>query len=203
MIRRFTEPHLVLATHNLGKVQEMRALLSGRAISVSSARDHAVPEPVEDGKTFVENALIKARAVCRATGMPALADDSGLEVDALDGAPGVYTADWAETQSGRDFDLAMNKVHAALLDRDAARPWIARFRCVLVLAWPDGHELVTEGAVEGQLVWPTRGAHGHGFDPMFQPDGFTETFSEMPFEQKNQMSHRARAFSSLLRDVFT
>jgi XTP/dITP diphosphohydrolase len=201
--RRFDARELVLATHNMGKVEEMRALLAGHDIAISCARDHGIAEPVEDGSTFLDNARIKARAVSRATGRIVLADDSGLEVDALNGAPGVHTADWAETPAGRDFDHAMQRVHVALLASAAPLPWTACFRCVLVMAWPDGLEITTDGTVEGQLVWPTRGAHGHGFDPMFMPAGQSLTFAEMPFATKNALSHRGRALAALIDQVFT
>ncbi|MGB3554034.1 MAG: non-canonical purine NTP pyrophosphatase, partial [Jannaschia sp.] len=130
-------------------------------------------------------------------GLPALADDSGIEIDGLDGRPGVHTADWAETPEGRDFDRAMARAHRELTDAAVPQPWRARFRATMVLLWPDGMEEVFEGAVEGQLVWPTRGPHGHGYDPMFQPDGGDRTFAEMPLVEKNGISHRARALTQL------
>lgn len=189
---------LLLATHNAGKLDEFRQLLAPRGVQVTGAAELGLPEPEETGTTFVENARIKARAAQVATGMAALADDSGLEVDGLDGAPGVYTADWAEGPGGRDFLRAMTRVHDALISRGAARPWTARFRCTLVLAAPDGTERVFDGSVEGELVWPIRGALGHGFDPMFVPEGGPLTFAEMTAAQKNAISHRGRALAAFL-----
>jgi XTP/dITP diphosphohydrolase len=159
-------------------------------------------EPEETEDSFVGNARIKARAAVAATGLPALADDSGIEVEALGGAPGVYTADWAETPDGRDFVMAMRKTHDLLEKAEAPHPRRAQFRATLVLAWPDGYEEVFEGRVRGTLVWPIRGQTGHGYDPMFQPDGFEQTFAEMSPEQKNSISHRADAFRKLIDGCF-
>jgi XTP/dITP diphosphohydrolase len=142
----------------------------------------------------VENARIKAHAAARATGLPALADDSGIEVEALDGAPGVYTADWAETSQGRDFVMAMTRTHEKLEQIGAPHPRRARFCCTLVLAWPDGHDEVFPGQMPGRIVWPMRGDQGHGYDPIFQPDGYDHTFGEMDRREKNRISHRADAF---------
>jgi XTP/dITP diphosphohydrolase len=200
-MRRFQGDHLLIATHNRGKLDEMAALLVGYGISVSSAADHGLPEPEETGTSFVENARIKAHAAAQATGLPALSDDSGIEIDALGGAPGVYTADWAETPNGRDFDMAMRKTHELLEENGAPHPRKARFCCTLVLAWPDGHDEVFEGRMEGQIVWPMRGDQGHGYDPIFQPDGHDMTFGEMDRWEKNQISHRAKAVD-LLKQVF-
>lgn len=189
---------LLIATHNAGKLEEFRELLAPLGIAVTSAAELGLAEPEETGTTFVENARIKALAAMRATGLPALADDSGLEVDALDGAPGVYTADWAEGPGGRDFLRAMTRTHAALLARGAAEPWTARFRCTLVMARTDGGEQVFEGTAEGRLVWPLRGAQGHGYDPMFEPEGRGRTFAEMSHAEKNVISHRGRALAAFL-----
>ncbi|WP_296763362.1 RdgB/HAM1 family non-canonical purine NTP pyrophosphatase [Sediminimonas sp.] len=186
---------LLVATHNRGKLEEIAALLKPYGVAVSGAADHALSEPDETETTFVGNARIKAHAAARATGLPALADDSGLEIDALDGAPGVYTADWAETGSGRDFSMAMGRVHDALVARGASQPWTARFRCTLVLAWPDGHDAVFPGVIEGRIVWPMRGEGGHGYDPIFQADGYDVTFGEMDRWEKNRISHRADALN--------
>ncbi|GIT91456.1 non-canonical purine NTP pyrophosphatase [Jannaschia pagri] len=188
---------LLIATHNAGKLEEYAALFGAMGIACKSNRDFDLPEPDETETTFVGNARIKARAAVDATGLPALADDSGIEVDGLDGRPGVHTADWAETPNGRDFDMAMARTHRELLALNAPKPWTGRFRATLVLLWPDGHEEVFEGAAEGQLVWPPRGTTGHGYDPMFQPDGETRTFAEMSFEEKNARSHRAAALQQL------
>jgi XTP/dITP diphosphohydrolase len=196
-MRRFTGDHLLIATHNKGKLEEMEALLVPFGITVSGAADHDLPEPEETGTTFVENARIKAHAAAKATGLPALSDDSGIEIDALDGAPGVYTADWAETPNGRDFVMAMQKTHDLLEAKGAPHPHIARFCCTLVLAWPDGHDEVFPGVMEGQVVWPMRGDQGHGYDPIFQPAGYDITFGEMDRWEKNKISHRAKAVEQL------
>jgi XTP/dITP diphosphohydrolase len=197
-MRKFSEKRLLVATHNAGKLDEMRALLSPFGIECVGAAQMNLPEPEETETTFVGNARIKAHAASKATGLPALSDDSGIEVDCLDGAPGVYTADWAETPNGRDFTMAMTKTWNACEALEAPLPRTARFRSTLVLAWPDGHDEVFAGKVEGQLVWPMRGALGHGYDPMFQPEGFDITFAEMDPVKKNEISHRADAFRKLI-----
>lgn len=195
MTRKLTEPRLVVATHNAGKHEEISALLAPWGILVVSAAEMGLPEPEETETTFLGNARIKAHAAARATGLPALADDSGIEIDALDGAPGVYTADWAETPKGRDFVQAMTRAWNELQAVEAAPPYTARFRCTLVLAWPDGHDEAFQGKLEGSCVWPMRGAQGHGYDPMFQPEGRDVTLGEMDFAEKNRISHRADAFA--------
>lgn len=197
MMRRFAETSLVVATHNTGKLDEFRALLSPYGVTVTGNADHGLPEPEETEQSFVGNARIKARAAVAATGLPALADDSGLEVFDLDGQPGVYTADWAETGEGRDFDIAMERVHRELEASGRPAPHRARFCCTLVLAWPDGHEEVFEGHAAGTVTWPMRGARGHGYDPIFVPEGHEITFAEMDVDTKNAMSHRARAVEKL------
>ena len=198
-MRRFTGDQLLIATHNQGKLDEMRHLLEPFGIQVTGAADHDLPEPEETETTFVGNARIKAHAAAKATGLPALSDDSGIEIDALGGAPGVYTADWAETPNGRDFEMAMQRTNRELEAIEAARPRIARFCCTLVLAWPDGHDEVFPGVMEGQVVWPMRGTEGHGYDPIFQPDGYDITFGEMDRWEKNKISHRAKAVSQLVK----
>ena len=198
-MRKFAGDGLVVATHNKGKLEEISALLAPYGVKITSNDDHGLPEPVEDGVTFIDNARIKAHAAAKATGLPALADDSGLSVDALDGAPGIYTADWAETPQGRDFPMAMKKVEDAL-PADASRK--AQFNCTLVLAWPDGHDEVFAGILHGALVWPMRGENGHGYDPVFQPDGFEQTCGEMDRWEKNKISHRADAFGKLVTGCF-
>ena len=203
MTRRFEGDRLVIATHNKGKLEEFAALLAPLNIACVSAGDLGLGEPDETETTFLGNARIKAHAAARASGLPALADDSGLSVDALDGAPGVYTADWAATPTGRDFGMAMEKTWALLEAKQAAFPRRAQFRCTLVLAWPDGHDEYVESLAPGQLVWPRRGAEGHGYDPMFQPDGLTVTFAEMPAEAKNAISHRGKAVAAMLAKCFT
>ena len=201
-MRRFDGDTLVLASHNKGKLVEIADLIRPLGISVRSAAEFDLDEPEETETTFAGNARIKAHFAAKATGLPALSDDSGLMVDALDGAPGVYTADWAEAPNGRDFLMAMGKVHDKLTDVAAPKPWTARFCATLCIAWPDGHDEIFAGHVEGQLVWPIRGENGFGFDPMFQPDGETETFGEMNPNRKHAMSHRAVAFAKMLDGSF-
>jgi non-canonical purine NTP pyrophosphatase (RdgB/HAM1 family) len=201
--RRFTGSRLVVATHNQGKLREFDALLKPLGVQVMASGALGLPEPVEDGATFAANARIKAHAAATAAGLPALADDSGLVVQGLDGDPGVHSARWAAP--GNDFGPAMAKVRDRLIqrygrfdtaDRDAA------FVAVLCLAWPDGHDELALGRVDGVLVDPPRGGHGFGYDPMFQPDGHQQTFAEMPIEEKQKLSHRGRAFRQLLADCF-
>lgn len=201
-MRRFAEEELLVATHNRGKFEEIAALLAPFGISCRAASDYALGEPAETETTFIGNARIKAHAAARATGLPALADDSGLAVDALGGAPGVHTADWAETGTGRDFAAAMARVWRELEAAGAAEPRSARFCCALVLAWPDGHDEAFEGLVHGRIVWPGRGDQGHGYDPIFLPDGHEQTFGEMDRWEKNRMSHRADAFARLVAGCF-
>ena len=201
-MRKFDGKELLIATHNRGKLEEIADLLSPFGVAVSSNADHGLPEPEETETTFSGNARIKARAAVNATGLPALSDDSGITVDGLDGAPGVYTADWAETSDGRDFVMAMTRTWEELEAKGAAFPRRAQFRCCLVLAWPDGHDEVFEGVMPGQLVWPMRGDQGHGYDPIFQPDGYNITFGEMDRWEKNKISHRADAFKKLIEGCF-
>jgi len=188
---------ILVATHNQGKLEEIVHLLQPFGVTVTSAMAMNLPEPEETGTTFVENARIKSHAAAQATGLPALADDSGLEVAALNNQPGVYTADWAKTSKGRDFEMAMTKVQNLLMSRSAPYPRKARFRCTLVLAWPDGYDDVFSGRMMGQIIWPMRGDRGHGFDPVFQPDGYDQTFGEMDQRKKNIISHRADAFRKM------
>lgn len=201
-MRRFTEKRLLVATHNAGKLSEMRALLAPYGVEVVGAAEAGLAEPVETEDNFVGNARIKARAAVTATGLPALADDSGISVDALDGAPGVYTADWAETGNGRDFGMAMQRTWDELEAKGAPAPRKAQFRCTLVLMWPDGHDEVFEGVLPGQVVWPPRGAEGHGYDPIFMPDGHDVTLGEMSAQMKNSLSHRAIAARKLIKGCF-
>lgn len=202
MTRKFTEDRILIATHNAGKLEEMGQLFALRGVRVVGAAEMNLPEPEETEDTFVGNARIKAHAAAKATGLPALSDDSGIEVEALDNAPGVYTADWAETPNGRDFVMAMTKTHDLLETKNAPHPRRARFCATLVLAWPDGHDEVFVGKVNGTLVWPMRGKQGHGYDPMFQPDGHDITFAEMDADTKNGISHRADAFAKLMSACF-
>ena len=201
-MRRFDGNQLVIATHNAGKLREIAALLAPFGVTVSSAADHGLAEPAETEDTFAGNARIKAHFAAQATGLPALSDDSGITVAALGGAPGVYTADWAETPNGRDFEMAMTMVWDLLEAADAPAPRLAAFNCTLCLAWPDGHDEIFEGRVDGQVVWPMRGVNGFGFDPVFLPDGETETFGEMDPIKKHEMSHRATAFALMVSHCF-
>lgn len=196
-MRRFTEGKLLVATHNAGKLEEMRALFSPHGIEVVGAAEMGLEEPVETETSFLGNARIKARAAMEATGLPVLADDSGITVDGLDGAPGVHTADWAETGKGRDFMQAMTRTWTELEARGVPEPRTAQFRATLLMLWPDGHEEVFEGVAPGRLVWPPRGQLGHGYDPMFVPDGGERTYAELTAGEKNAISHRARAFDKL------
>ncbi|WP_394151658.1 RdgB/HAM1 family non-canonical purine NTP pyrophosphatase [Loktanella salsilacus] len=201
-MRKFQGKELVIATHNKGKLEEIADLLSPYGVVLTCNADYGLPEPDETETTFVGNARIKAHAAAKATGLPALADDSGLMIDALAGAPGVYTADWAETPSGRDFPMAMDRAWRELMAVGAPTPRTAQFCCTLVLAWPDGHDEVFPGVIPGQIVWPPRGDQGHGYDPIFQADGYAVTFGEMDRWEKNKISHRADAFAKLLADCF-
>lgn len=200
--RQFAEEKLIVASHNKGKVAEIKDLLQPFDLTVVSAGDLDLPEPEETGTTFIANAELKALAAARAANLPALADDSGLAVDALGGDPGVYSARWAGPE--RNFAVAMGKVEDALRDQGAETPKDrkAHFVCVLTLAWPDGHTESFEGKVFGHLVWPARGTKGFGYDPVFQPEGHDITFGEMEPERKHAMSHRANAFRQLIDACF-
>ena len=205
--RKLLPGKLVIASHNAGKVREIRALLAPFGIEPVSAGELGLPEPEETGTTFAENALLKAHASAQGSDLPALADDSGLCVAALSGAPGVYTADWAEKQGfeggpGRDWYMAMGKVEGKLAEQGPETDRIAYFTCTLALVWPDGHEEVFEGRVQGSLTWPPRGTLGFGYDPVFVPSGRTETFAELDPAEKHAMSHRADAFRKLVEAVF-
>lgn len=190
-------PGLVLASHNRGKLREIAALLEPFGIETVPASDFGLPEPEETEDSFAGNALLKARFAAAGSGLPALADDSGLCVEALGGAPGVHTADWAQTPEGRDWMLAMQKVEEKLraLGPEVSRR--AEFHCALALAFPDGREALFEGRVAGSLVWPPRGGRGFGYDPLFVPEGHSETFGEMDPGAKQMISHRAAAFAKL------
>lgn len=204
-MRKLDTRTIVVASHNAGKIREIRDLIGPLGFEAKSAADLKFEEPDETGTTYEENARIKALASARASGLPALSDDSGLAVDALGGDPGVYTANWAEREDGsRDFAMAMEKVEKALQEKGAtsADMRTGRFVSVLCLAWPDGHTELFRGEVEGHIVWPPRGNLGFGYDPVFQPEGYDVTFGEMPAEakhgwkpgDKDALSHRARAF---------
>ena len=202
MTRKLEPGKLIVASHNKGKVREIGDLLRPFGIETVSAGELGLPEPEETEDNFAGNARIKAHAAASAAGLPALSDDSGIEVEALDGAPGVYTADWAETPDGRDFPMAMEKVWNLLEAKNAPHPRRARFVCTLCLAWPDGHDELFEGAAPGSLTWPMRGDQGFGFDPIFVPEGFDITFGEMDPAKKHEMSHRADAFAKLVAGCF-
>jgi XTP/dITP diphosphohydrolase len=201
---------IVVASHNAGKLREFADLLAPFGLDARSAKEFGLPEPEETGVTFEENALIKALAAAKATGLPALSDDSGLVVDALDGQPGVYTANWAETPDGtRDFHMAMEKTERMLQEAGATTPEqrTGRFVAVICLAQPDGTAEFFRGEAEGTLVWPPRGDKGFGYDPVFMPQGFAITFGEMSADEKHgwtpgqatALSHRARAFQKFAR----
>jgi XTP/dITP diphosphohydrolase len=203
---RRLEGNIVIATHNPGKLREMRELLAPYGISAVSAGELGLPEPEETGSTFAANAEIKARAAATRAGLPAFADDSGICVAGLGGAPGIYSARWA---NGKDFAGAMARIDAELRERgflapDERRAW---FVSALAIAWPDGHLEQFEGRIDGTLVWPPRGTAGFGYDPMFLPEGRDRTFGEMSAEEKHgipadgsrALSHRARAFQALAR----
>ena len=202
-MRKFNEQTLLVASHNKGKLEEISKLLEPFGVEVVSAAAMGLAEPAETEDSFVGNARIKAHFAAKATGLPALSDDSGITIDALAGAPGVYTADWAETPNGRDFHMAMKRTWAELETISAPYPRLAQFRCTLVLAWPDGHDEVFEGVMLGEVVWPMRGQQGHGYDPIFQPAGQQLTFGEMDRWEKNRISHRADAFRKLVAGCFT
>jgi len=194
---------LVIATHNAGKLAEFRYLLEPHGLTVTSVGELGLPAPEETGSTFLENAQIKALAALSAVNQPVLADDSGLCVEALSGAPGVRTADWAGPR--RDWTMAMERVEAELraVGARTAAERRASFVSLLVVVWPDGHTEEFEGRADGVLVWPPRGERGHGYDPMFQPDGSTLTFAEMTDEEKNRRSHRARSFALFAASCLT
>lgn len=180
---------LVLASHNAGKLAEFSALLAGHGVTLVSAGQLGLPEPEETADSFAGNAALKARAAATASSLPALADDSGLCVAALDGAPGIYSARWAGP--AKDFPAAMARIHAGIGGNPDRAAW---FISVLCLAWPDGTLRTFEGRIDGRIAWPPRGGNGHGYDPVFQPVGEARTFAEMPEAEKNAISHRALAF---------
>jgi XTP/dITP diphosphohydrolase len=200
--RTFADPKLVVASHNSGKVREIGDLLRPFGVATVSAGDLGLPEPEETELTFEGNARLKARAAVLASGLPALADDSGLAADALGGEPGIYSARWAETPHGRDFGHAMQAVWQKLEEIGAPEPRRASFICALTLAWPDGHNETFLGTCAGRLVWPPRGDNGFGYDPMFVAQGHEITFGEMEPARKHDMSHRADAFHKLVAACF-
>lgn len=199
MTRKFEGGKLVVASHNPGKVREIADLLAPFGIETVSAGDLGLPEPDETGETFRENAELKALAAAKAASLPALADDSGLCVDALSGAPGIHSARWAGPN--KDFDFAMEKLRRGIIEAGLSDTG-AHFVCGLALAWPDGHVDYFEGRVDGELVWPPRGGKGFGYDPVFVANGYDITFGEMEPEEKHGISHRAHAFRQLVDACF-
>ncbi len=197
MARHFNGGKLVIASHNPGKVREIGDLLAPFGADVISAAELNLPEPVEDGLTFIANAQIKAKAAALASGFPALADDSGLAVHALGGEPGIYSARWAGPS--KDFSIAMRKVEQAIENKEDRS---AHFACALTLCWPDGHMESFEGRVNGTMVWPPRGDKGFGYDPTFVASGMDITFAEMQPTAKHAISHRAQAFRKLVEACF-
>lgn len=199
-MKKLQPGRLVIASHNPGKVREIRALLEPHGVEPVSAGSLDLPEPEETGTTFAANALLKARASADLSGLPALADDSGLCVDALNGEPGIFSARWAG--EAKDFGLAMRLVeeHIGRAPKGSGRD--AHFVCALALCWPDGSEVEVEGRVDGTLVWPPRGDNGFGYDAMFVPNGYDQTFGEMDPDAKHAISHRADAFAKLVAAVF-
>nr|WP_091144555.1 RdgB/HAM1 family non-canonical purine NTP pyrophosphatase [Novosphingobium sp. CF614] len=207
MMRKLDSKRLVIATHNAGKLKEIGALLAPYGMECLSAGQLGLPEPAETGKTFAENALIKAHAAAKAAQLPALADDSGLSVTALGGRPGVYTADWAERQwfegdPGRDWYMAMGKVEGLLCEQGPDVERSCWFSCVLAIAWPEGDDAVYEGRVNGTFSWPPRGTMGFGYDPIFVPEGHDMSFAQLAPEEKHRISHRADAFAKLVAEQF-
>jgi XTP/dITP diphosphohydrolase len=200
MSRQFNGNKLVIASHNMGKVCEIGELLAPFGVETISAGALGLPEPIEDGLTFIANAEIKALAAALASGLPSLADDSGLEVAGLDGAPGIYSARYAG--ESKDFSVAMGKVHDELVAKGETDK-SANFTCALSLAWPDSHVESFEGKVYGTLTWPMRGEKGFGYDPIFIPTGHSVTFAEMEPADKHAMSHRANAFKQLIDACFS
>ena len=201
MTRSLRGEKVLIATHNKGKLEEFRELLAPHDVTVTSAGELGLSEPAETENSFEGNARIKARAAMAASGLITIADDSGLCVDALKGAPGVYTADWAGP--ARDWMMAMRTVEEKLQAAGAVTPEQrgATFNCTLLVLWPDGEERVYVGRAPGHLAWPPRGSLGHGYDPVFVPDGETRTFGEMSHAEKNRISHRARAVALLMQDL--
>ena len=195
--RQFTVKKLVVASHNKGKVAEIKDLLAPYPLEILSISEFGLSAPEETGKTFIDNAQIKAQAAVEGCGLPCLADDSGISVEALCGEPGIFSARWAGPD--RNFNLAMTTVNAKLGDKSNRR---AYFVSALTLAWPDGHSESFEGRIYGTMVWPPRGSSGFGYDPMFMPDGYNETFGEIPYDVKQRISHRAMAFEKLINGCF-
>ena len=203
MNRKFQEKDLVLATHNFGKIEEFKHLFGEVGFNINDIGQYSWTPPEESGKSFWENSLIKAREASKLTGMVSLADDSGLCVDILEGAPGIYSADWSTMSDGsRDFEFATSKLVKEIKKTGSLKPFNAYFICSLILYWPDNHFENFEGKISGEIIWPARGENGHGYDPVFLPDGYEETFGEMDRWEKNKISHRGLAMDNLLEACF-
>ena len=203
MNRKFQEKDLVLATHNFGKIEEFKHLFGKVNFNIKDIGQYSDKTPEETGGSFWENSLIKAREATKLTGLVSLADDSGLCVDILNGAPGIYSADWAIKSDGsRDFKLAINKLIREIKKSNFVGPCSAHFICSLILYWPDNHFEKFEGKIFGEIVWPGRGKKGHGYDPVFLPNGYEETFGQMDRWKKNKISHRGLAMDKLLKSCF-
>ncbi len=203
MNRRFQENNLVLATHNFGKIEEFKHLFGNVDFDIYDIGQYSWEPPIENGKSFRENSLIKAREASKVTGMVSLADDSGLCVETLKGSPGIYSADWAIMNDGtRDFEFATSRLIKEIEKTNSAKPFNAYFVCSLILFWPDNHFEKFEGKINGEIIWPGKGKKGHGYDPVFLPNGYKETFGEMDRWEKNKISHRGRAMDNLLDACF-
>ncbi len=200
--RRLRESNLVLATHNEGKLKEYAQLLADRGLSIETSAALGIQAPEETGKSLEINARLKAVNAARRSGLSAIAEDSGLEVQALAGAPGVHTADWAETEQGRDYSMAMRRVWEALEEKQTPHPRLAKFRTVICVAWTETNTEMYRGKVEGQLIWPPRGSSGFGYDPIFQPFGSQKTFGQMTSAEKNAISHRSMALRAFFKSCF-
>ncbi len=199
-MRLFQEPKLLIASHNQGKIREIATVLGSYQVLTVSAGSLNLEEPEETGATFIENAKLKALAGMKATGLPCLADDSGLVIPALNGQPGIYSARWAQTLEGtRDFSYAIDRVAQEMADKE---DYSAHFVCVLSLVWPDGFDMTIEGKAYGHLTFPPRGERGFGYDPIFIPEGHSLTYAQMPPEQKQRISHRAIAIQEMMRECF-
>ena len=203
MNRKFQEKDLVLATHNFGKIEEFKHLFGEVNFSITDIGQYSPKMPEETGGSFWENSLIKAREATKLTGLVSLADDSGLCVDILNGAPGIYSADWAIKSDGsRDFKFATNKLVREIGKNNFLGPCTAYFICSLILYWPDNHFEKFEGKMHGEIIWPGKGEKGHGYDPVFLPNGYEETFGQMDRWEKNRISHRGLAVNKLLDSCF-
>ena len=203
MNRKFQEKDLVLATHNFGKIEEFKHLFGKVNFNITDIGQYYGKTPEENGGSFWENSLIKAREATKLTGLVSLADDSGLCVDILDGAPGIYSADWAIKSDGsRDFRFAINKLVREIEKNNFLGPCTAYFICSLILYWPDNHFEKFEGKIYGEIIWPGKGERGHGYDPIFLPNGYEETFGQMDRWKKNRISHRGLAVNNLLDSCF-